>query len=1129
MRPSNRARVLGLTAAALLTVGLAAAPQLAAAAQPANFTLSANTASPKGAPIQAPKSQTGQIAQSNPEVLRSTSRAYTNVMVKLDVDPAASYRGGVRGYAPTSPSVTGKKFAKSSAATTSYVAHVNAYAASTASRIRSAVPSAKVLRTYAVAYGGLLVRLPANQAKNLLKVAGVVAVQKDAANKPLTDPDVAQSDIPNDTTHFVGANKVWPDLGGQSKAGEGQIVGVLDTGIWPEHPMLKDTGMPTPKGGPWGCQFGDGTDPALGAPFTCNSKLIGAYAFLDTSVAVDGVADGQYCDAVTGECSARDADGHGTHTSTTAAGDRVAHANLLGVDRGPISGIAPGASVIMYRVCLNSCYVSDSVSAVQQAIDDGVDVINFSIGGGANPYSDPVELAFLDAYAANVNVNASAGNDGPNTGTAEHGGPWVTTVGALTSDRAFQSRLVLTADDGSQYAKVGATITQGVTDKRVVLASRVAHYHDALCQEPFPANSVRNKVVACERGVVARVDKGYNALQGGAAGMILYNPTKSDVETDNHWLPAIHLDGPNAALVDFLTTHTGVTATWQAGKKALVRGDVMAGFSSRGPDGPFLKPDVAAPGVQVLAGNTPTPTTTDAGPAGQYYQAIAGTSMSSPHAAGIATLIRAEHPDWSAGQVKSAEMTSSVQDVVNANGSEAGPWDRGAGSLRANRAVSPTVTFNVTPAAYYASATDPLHRVDLNVPSINADPLPGALKTHRWARNVSGQTQTFDVLAYGDDGLQLDVSPSSFTLAPDATMSIAITLDGTAASTGWHFGQVVLRARNSSAIDAVLPVAANVQQGSLAVSQKCDPTSVLRNKPTTCAVSVENNAPVASDTTVNVTSDPAVKFSNVSSPAHLRASGPHWSGTLTPSLPADIESITPGGSPAGYLPLSSFGIAPAPGFGDETIQNFTPSKPFLYGGESYDTIGVDSNGYLVVGGGTSTDNECCTLTPFPNPARPNNVLAPFWTDLSLDPATGGGNVRVGILTDGVNDYLVVDYDHVKTWATGGTGQENSFEVWITLGSEEHISYAYGTLGGASGQPAEYGAENKDGSSGVNMPAPASGSDDTVNAGDPTPGGKVKFTYQASSARAGKYRLLTSVYSPLVRGVTTAATTLTVNK
>ena len=106
---------------------------------------------------------------------------------------------------------------------------------------------------------------------------------------------------------------------------------------------------------------------------------------------------------------------------------------LLGVDRGPASGIAPGAEVIMYRVCIqDSCYQSDSVAAVQQAIMDNVDVINFSIGGGANPYSDPVELAFLDAYASGIAVNASAGNSGPGAATAEHGGPWETTVGAST-------------------------------------------------------------------------------------------------------------------------------------------------------------------------------------------------------------------------------------------------------------------------------------------------------------------------------------------------------------------------------------------------------------------------------------------------------------------------------------------------------------------------------------------------------------------------------------------------------------------------------------------------------------------------------------------------------------------------
>jgi hypothetical protein len=271
-----------------------------------------------------------------------------------------------------------------------------------------------------------------------------------------------------------------------------------------------------------------------------------------------------------------------------------------------------------------------------------------------------------------------------------------------------------------------------------------------------------------------------------------------------------------------------------------------------------------------------------------------------------------------------------------------------------------------------------------------------------------------------------------------------------------------------------------------------------------------------------------VKFSDVSAPAHNRATGPRWTGTLTPSLPPDIESITPGGSPRGYTELEDFHVDPEPGFGDETIANYTVPS-FLYGGETYDTVGVDSNGYVVVGGGTSTDNECCTLTPFPNATRPNNVLAPFWTDLSLDPATGGGSVRIAILSNTVDQFLIVEWDKAKTFGTDGSGTPNSFQVWLTLGSDEGVYFAYGALGGAAGQPAEYGAENKDGSSGVNIAAPSSNADYTVNAGHPTPGGKVHFTYRASSSRAGIYRLLTSVTSPLVRGTTTAATTLTVNK
>src|SRR5262249_35459126 len=196
-----------------------------------------------------------------------------------------------------------------------------------------------------------------------------------------------------------------------------------------------------------------------------------------------------------------------------------------GVQRGPVSGIAPGAHVIMFRVCLaNGCYTSDSVNAVSQAILDGVNVINFSISGGASPYTDPVELAFLDATNAGISVNASAGNSGPTAATSDHGGPWVTTVGASTGPRSFNSTLHLTADGGAALDVPGVTLTNGISSATpVVLAATLPKAgggnEDALCQSDLAAGAATGIVVVCSRGNNGRIDKGRRVLQGGAAGM----------------------------------------------------------------------------------------------------------------------------------------------------------------------------------------------------------------------------------------------------------------------------------------------------------------------------------------------------------------------------------------------------------------------------------------------------------------------------------------------------------------------------------------------------------------------------------------------------------------------------------
>ena len=1122
----NAVRVIALTTAVVaIVIGAGASPAVSAE-PPDTRGFTATPLEPDGAPVDVAKSVSGQLAESDPDLLARSDDEVVTVMAKVDVDAAASYAGDVKGFAATSPQITGKTLSPTDPTVARYLRHVSAETATASEEIAAALPAAEVTAEFTVAYGGLAVRLPANQAKDLLDIPGVVAVQTDAVATMQTD----------ETPTFIGATKVWPSLGGSNRAGQGVIVGVIDSGIWPEHDSFKDPGVPRPPGGPWRCDFTEKYSGTAVVPGVagCNDKLIGAYAFLATNVAVNGDLAGDFCTGTV--CSARDSNGHGTHTASTAAGSPVSHATLLGVDRGRISGIAPGASVIAYRVCRPGCYQSDTVAAVQQAILDGVDVINFSVSGGNNAYSDPVELAFLDAYGAGISVNASAGNAGPGAGTADHAGPWVTTVAASTSDRFFESQLTLTAPGGETYSKVGSTVTQGVSGAPVVLAQNVPGYGGgALCSTPLAAGSVTGKVVLCQRGGNARVDKGYNALQGGAVGMILYNPTLADTQTDNHWLPTVHLDGPNDDLVAFVTAHPDATATWAPGQKSQVQGDVMAGFSSRGPLGDFLKPDVTAPGVQILAGASPVPAPDPAAKTlpGQFYQAIAGTSMSSPHAAGTAALVKASHPDWTPGQIKSALMTSSVQSVTDTDRvTPADPFDRGAGSIRANRAVKAPLTFDVTAAEYSAMAADPVNRVDLNLPSISANPLPGALTTTRIARNSTSGTHTYNAKASGASGLKVTVAPKTFTLAPGATQELTIVIDGTNTADGsFSFGQITIKA--SGGVATVLPVVAKRGPSSIGLTHMCDPTALERRQVAQCEATVTNQTSVAADATVTVTAPAKVEIGDVKAPAVPTANGLQWSGTLSPALPPTVDSIAQGVGPGGgYLPLSAFGITPIAGVGDESVVNFnTPA--FKYGEEVYTRLGIDSNGYVVVGGADAGDNNCCNAVEFPNSARPNNTLAPFWTD--LDPskavAVGGapGGVRIGTLTDGVDTWIIVDFAGIPTYSSA-TGLVQNFEIWLRTGATEGVTFSYGDLQGPDPTtPAAFGAENRVGTSGANIPAASvvSGSEFLVETSGPTPGGSVTLSYEAASRRVGTYDLLATLTSPSLKGSATQKVTLTV--
>lgn len=1094
--------------AGLATVVLSAVVVVASAgpgaAQPASgFT--AEPLTPTGR-MDVAKASTSRLVQTDPALLGRTDTTPVPVLIKLDHDPVATYAGEVRGLAATSPAVTGHDLS-GGGAERRYESYLARREASFVGDLARTVPGATVGQRLRTVYGGVAAVVPANRVADVLEIDGVVAVQEDELLEPLTDSSPA----------FLGAATLYPQLGGNADAGRGVMIGVLDTGAWPEHPSFADQGNLDPPPGPArACEFGDNPLTPEDDPFVCNNKLVGGAAFLDGYSAV--VGDEPFAG------TARDGDGHGTHTASTAAGDALDSAPVFGVDRGPLNGIAPGAWVSVYRVCgPQGCFSSDSAAAVAQAILDGVDVVNFSISGGTDPFTDPVERVFLDAAQAGVFVAASAGNEGPGAGTVNHVSPWVTTVAASTQTRGFSSTLTLTADDGDTLELRGASITAGVTTDTPVVMSSAAPYGNALCDAPAAPGTFDGVIVACERGVTARVEKGYNVLQGGAVGMILHNPSLADVETDNHWLPTVHLaDGTE--FVGFMGDHTGVVATFTAGETGDGQGDAMAAFSSRGPGGLFLKPDVTAPGVQILAGNTPLPTPGDpadgSGPPGELFQAIAGTSMSSPHVAGAALLLTAQHPDWSPLQIKSALMTTATTDAVKEDlTTPADPLDFGSGRIDLTVAGAAGLTLDETAANMVALGGSDVTAVHLNLPSVNAPVMPGKVTTTRSVTNVTDRSQTYRVRVTSPEQSRITVRPSRFTVKAGRTKKLTVTITSSA-PTGQLFGEIRLVPTRSGLPTQHLPVAFVPQQGRVSLASTCEPDSVALFGTSTCTVTATNLS--YGDTTADLKTRTDRRLlvtgadgARVRNPSTVEKKGVEFAGAV-PATP----SLSPGTNPAGgWLPLSLF-TGPTP-IGDESILNFDVPE-FVYGAETYTSVGATSNGYLVLGGGSGQD---VVYEPpgIPDPALPNNVLAPFWTDLDGSSAPG---VRAVVLGDGVNSWVVFEWE-LNPWGT--VDNEQVFQVWIGLDGVEDVSFAYDPDAlPTTPHTLVVGAEDIIGSAGDSLGLDVAPTEDlVVTTSAPVPGSSYEYTVTVRGILPGTGTVTSTMVSPVVPGTTVVKSAVTV--
>ena len=595
--------------------------------------------------------------------------------------------------------------------------------------------------------------------------------------------------------------------------GEDVVIGILDSGIWPEHPSFADDGsydtlddytdLP--------CTFGNTEHNPMDDPFDCNNKLLGARNVLDTYRALVGFEEDEFD-------SARDSSGHGTHTASTAGGNEgvPASLNATNLTLGKMSGVAPRARIIAYKV---GGIVSDIIRGIDFAIEDGVDVINFSIGGRADGLGSLISLSFLNAAAAGIHVATSAGNSGPRPSTTTKTNPWQTVVGASTQAHNFQGSALV--GNGKEY--FGVSITKG-TDEELPLVD-AADAGSELCI-PGELNStiVQGNIVLCKRGAIARVAKSKAVAEAGGKGMIFYNDNdEQDLLADLHLVPSVHINYSNGTAIKAYIESTGADAVAKISDAVAAFDDdapVMAGFSSRGPQlavPGIIKPDITAPGVQVLAGFSPA---SDSNP-NELFAILQGTSMSSPHIAGIFAQIKQVHPDWSPAMAKSAIMTTAYQDVLkkdeNGNKVPADPFDMGAGHVSGGKVgkgsmFEPGLVYDAGLDDYLGFLCDaapeevdpltcdkleskgiPTKSYNLNYPSIGITKATSSKTVVRTVTSVANENgfREYEAVVDAPKGFEIKVEPSSIRLKQGDTVTFNVTSTNTGAPVEeWRFGSL---------------------------------------------------------------------------------------------------------------------------------------------------------------------------------------------------------------------------------------------------------------------------------------------------------------------------------------------------
>ncbi|XVF05434.1 hypothetical protein REPUB_Repub05bG0172000 [Reevesia pubescens] len=632
------------------------------------------------------------------------------------------------------------------------------------------------IKSYKRSFNGFAAKLTDDEAKKLASMKEVVSI------------------IPNHIYHlhttrswdFMGFNdSVWHNPTIESNV----IIGVIDTGIWPESPSFSDEGFgPPPKKWKGAC--------AGGRNFTCNNKIIGARFYLSPSSTV----------------SARDETGHGTHTASTAAGNKVKDVSFFGLAQGTTRGGVPSARIAAYKVCGSDggCASVDILAAFDDAIADGVDILTVSLGASDvfDFFNDIIGIGSFHAMEKGILTVNSAGNNGA-VGELEVSctAPWMLAVAASTTDRKFFNKVVLGNGKTLTGFSVNPSISNG-TKLPIVYGREVSRncseLSAGLCTETcLDSHLVKGKIVLCDQFI-----GNLEAYKNGAAGSIVLNnydnvsfvtpfPTTA-LNVPNYVLASSYVNSTKNPVAEILRSET-ITDLYSP---------VVAQFSSLGPNWivpDILKPDITAPGVNILAAYSPIARPSEAdGDKRQFkYNVLSGTSMSCPHVAGIAAYVKTFHSDWSPSAIQSALMTTAR--AMSRSKNQLGELSYGSGHVNPIKAIDPGLVFEAFKEDYIklmcslGYSPDNIKQVsgdksscpkssenvppkDLNYPSLTASVPTNEsfiVSFHRTVKNVGVANSTYKAKVSPNPKLNVKVVPEVLSFkALKEKKSFKVTVSG---------------------------------------------------------------------------------------------------------------------------------------------------------------------------------------------------------------------------------------------------------------------------------------------------------------------------------------------------------------